>query len=116
MPRVRPEIRRASASSWRTVPTRHGVHCPHDSSRKKPAIRIRIVPMSTVSSKTTIAPEPSVALAARASSKVSGRSSSSGPTNTPAAPPSSTACSCLPPGTPPARASSAPSVSPNGTS
>ena len=33
-------------------------------------------------------PEPSVAFAARAPSKVSGMSSSSGPTNTPAAPPS----------------------------
>ena len=30
---------RASASSCRTVPTRHGTHCPHDSSRKNAAIR-----------------------------------------------------------------------------
>ena len=33
---------RCSASSWRTVPTRQGTHWPHDSSRKKAAIRSRI--------------------------------------------------------------------------
>ena len=47
--------------------------------------------MSTVSSKTMTTPEPSDAPMARVPSKVSGMSSSSGPTNMPAAPPSSTA-------------------------
>ena len=47
-------------------------------------------------------PEPSVAPAARVPSNVSGMSSSSGRTNAPAAPPSSTACSDRPSATPPA--------------
>ena len=34
-----PGASRCSASSWRTVPTRHGTHWPHDSSRKNSAIR-----------------------------------------------------------------------------
>ena len=34
-----PAASRASSSSWRTVPTRHGTHWPHDSSRKNRAIR-----------------------------------------------------------------------------
>ena len=41
-PRGRPAMSRASASCWRTVPTRHGTHCPQDSSRKKAAMRISI--------------------------------------------------------------------------
>ena len=49
-------------------------------------------------------------------SNVSGVSSLSGPTNAPAAPPSSTAWIARPPGTPPARSSSSRSVVPNGTS
>ena len=78
----------ASSSSWRTVPTRHGTHCPHDSSRKNAAIRRSASARSTVSSNTRITPEPSVAPAARVPSNVSGTSSLSGPTNAPAAPPS----------------------------
>ena len=35
----RPAAKRFSASSCRTVPTRHGTHWPHDSSRKNAAIR-----------------------------------------------------------------------------
>ena len=38
----RPRASRCSSSSWRTVPTRQGTHWPHDSSRKKAAIRSRI--------------------------------------------------------------------------
>ena len=87
---------RCSASSWRTVPTRHGTHCPHDSSRKKAAMRSTRSRRSTVSSTTMTTPEPSVVPAARVSSCVSGMSSSSGRTNVPAAPPSSTACSVRP--------------------
>ena len=34
-----PAASRASSSSWRTLPTRHGTHWPHDSSRKNWAIR-----------------------------------------------------------------------------
>ena len=48
---------------------------------------------SAVSSKTMTTPDPSVAPIARVPSKVSGTSSSSGPTKAPAAPPSSTAWS-----------------------
>src|SRR5207237_3723958 len=33
-PFVLPDASRCSASSWRTVPTRQGTHCPQDSSRK----------------------------------------------------------------------------------
>ena len=36
---ARPSPAACSASSWRTVPTRQGTHCPHDSSRKKAAMR-----------------------------------------------------------------------------
>ena len=42
-------------------PTRHGTHWPHDSSRKNWAIRRSVSTRSTVSSKTMITPEPSVA-------------------------------------------------------
>ena len=58
-----PERSRASASCWRTVPTRHGTHWPHDSSRKKAAIRISMRGRSTVSSITSTTPEPSVVFA-----------------------------------------------------
>ena len=111
-----PATRRASASSWRTVPTRHGTHWPHDSSRKKAAIRWRSRGRSTVSSRTRTTPEPSVVPAARAPSNVSGTSRSSGPRKPPAAPPISTACSGRPPGTPPARSSTSRSVAPKRTS
>ena len=84
----RPATSRARSSSWRTVPTRQGTHWPHDSSRKNAAIRRRAPTRSAVSSKTMTTPEPSVAPIARVPSKVSGMSSASGPTNTPAAPPS----------------------------
>ena len=42
-----PAASRASSSSWRTLPTRHGTHCPHDSSRKNWAIRRRVSTRST---------------------------------------------------------------------
>ncbi len=61
---------------------------------------------STVSSSTITTPEPRVGPAARVPSNVSGTSRSAGPTNPPAAPPSSTAWSGRPPATPPASASS----------
>ena len=78
-PRGRPAARRASSSSWRTVPTRHGTHWPHDSSRKNWAIRRSVPTRSAVSSKTITTPEPSVAPIARVASNVSGMSSASGP-------------------------------------
>src|SRR5947209_5755908 len=108
----RPAARRCSASSCRTVPTRHGTHCPHDSSRKNSAIRSSAATRSDCSSYTITTPEPSVTPAARVSSYVSGRSSSSGPTNAPAAPPSSTAFGAAEP----ASSSSERSVAPNGSS
>ena len=43
---------RSSASCWRTVPTRQGTHWPHDSSRKKAAMRSSTGTRSTVSSNT----------------------------------------------------------------
>src|SRR5206468_2984400 len=52
---------RSRISSCRAVPTRHGTHWPHDSSRKNRAIRSRTCFMSAVSSKTMTAPDPSVA-------------------------------------------------------
>ena len=64
-PRGRPAARRASSSSWRTVPTRQGTHWPHDSSRKNAAIRRSVPTRSAVSSKTITTPEPSVAPIAR---------------------------------------------------
>jgi hypothetical protein len=70
----------------------------------------------TVSSKTITTPEPSVTPAARESSKVRGRSSSSAVTNDPAAPPRRMAFSGRPPRTPPARSSNARRVVPKGTS
>ena len=108
--------RRTSASCWRTVPTRQGTHWPHDSWRKNSAMRTTTAVMSTPVSKAITTPEPRVVPAARASSRVRGRSSESGPTNEPAAPPMSTACSSPDPVTPPARSSTSPSRVPKGTS
>ena len=105
-----------ASSSWRTVPTRHGTHCPHDSSRKKAAMRRRASARSAVSSYARMTPEPSVAPAARVASKVSGRSRASGPTKTPAAPPRRTAWRRLPFAMPPASSRTSPSVAPNGVS
>ncbi len=96
LPASRPSLSRAKSSAWRSVPIRHGTHCPHDSWRKKWAIDSRSSARSTVSSKTITTPEPRVALAARTASKVSGMSSASGPTKTPAAPPSRIACRVRP--------------------
>ena len=84
---VRPATSRCRASSWRTVPTRHGTHWPQDSSRKNRAIRRHRSTRSTVASSTMITPEPSVYPPARASSNVSRTSRRSGPRNPPAAPP-----------------------------
>ena len=67
---------------------------------------------SVVSSNTTIAPAPSVAPISFACSKVSGMCRSSGPTNTPAAPPRLTALTARPPGTPPASSIRSRSVMP----
>ena len=84
----------ASASSWRTVPTRQGTHWPHDSSRKNAAMRSRTSRQVDASRRRPARRRSRAsAPAARVSSKVSGRSSSSGRTKPPAAPPSSTACS-----------------------
>jgi hypothetical protein len=74
------------------------------------AIRRSVPTMSAVSSKTITTPEPSVAPIARVASNVSGVSSASGPTKTPAAPPSRTAGCARSPGTPPASSSSSRSV------
>ena len=115
-PRVFPSTIRCSASSCRTVPTRHGTHCPHDSSRKKAAMRRMMSWRSTRSSKTTATPEPSVVPAARVSSCVSLSASSSARTKPPAAPPRRIARNGRPPATPPAMSSSAPSVVPKGIS
>src|SRR4051794_3581830 len=50
LPFARPLERRCRASSWRTVPTRHGTHWPHDSSRKNSAIRRTASTRSALSS------------------------------------------------------------------
>src|SRR6185437_3629925 len=108
-----PRTSRPSSSSCRTVPTRQGTHCPQDSSRKNRAILRSSAVMSAVSSRTRTTPDPSVAPMARTPSNVSGASSASGPTNEPAAPPSSTARSGRPPRTPPAASITWRSVTPN---
>ena len=72
---------RAIASSWRTVPTRHGTHWPQDASRKNAAIRRSAAGRSAMVSKASTTPEPSVAPIARVPSSVSGTSSWSGSTN-----------------------------------
>ena len=113
-PRCTPRASRASASSCRTVPTRQGTHCPHDSSRKNAAIRRSIAGKSADVSRASTTPDPSVAPISRVPSRVSGTSSWSGDTKPPAAPPSSTARSS--PRTPPASTSSSRSVVPKSTS
>src|SRR5215469_9027479 len=115
-PSAAPRVNRPSSSSWRTVPSRHGTHCPHDSSRKNLAIRRSRSLTSTVSSITSTTPDPRVAPIARMPSNVSGASSASGPTNEPAAPPSSTARSGRPPRSPPAASITWRSVTPNSNS
>src|SRR5690348_8410368 len=115
-PRGRSFTSRRSASCWRTVPTRQGTHWPHDSSRKNAAIRSSTGARGTVSSKTMITPLPSVTPASRVASNDSSRSSMSGPTNAPAAPPSRIDRSSCPARTPPAMSSISRSVTPNGAS
>ena len=113
----RPAASRARSSSWRTVPTRHGTHWPHDSSRKNAAIRRSAPTRSAVSSKTITTPEPSVAPIARVPSNVSGVSSASGPDeHAGGAAEQDRLDALVPPGTPPASSSSSRRVVPNGTS
>ena len=87
----------ARASSWRTVPTRQGTHCPQISWRKKAAMRRSERGRSTVSSSTTTTPEPSVVVG-RACALEGERQCRARPgvRKTPAAPPISTACSARP--------------------
>ena len=74
-------------------------------------------PESTVSSRTMTTPDPSVAPAAGAPSKVRGKSRPSGATKAPAAPPSSTARrTALAGSQPPASSISSARVAPKGTS
>src|SRR5712692_4720694 len=113
-PITRPLAIRCRASSCRTVPTRQGTHWPHDSSRKKRAMRSTMACKSIDSSKAITTPEPRVTPAARVASKVSGRSSWASVTKLPAAPPNSKACSF--PRKPPARSMSCRRVVPMGTS
>ena len=63
--RARRAASRSIASSWRTVPTRHGTHWPHDSSRKNAAMRRIWSTRSTCWSSTITTPEPSESPAAR---------------------------------------------------
>ena len=73
---------RCSASSWRTVPTRHGTHCPQDSSRKNAAIRrMHAEHVHRVVEHHDDARSRASRSAARAPSNVSGMSSSSARTN-----------------------------------
>ena len=51
-------------STPRTEPTRHGVHLPHDSSAQNSIANRACWAMSTVSSKTTMPPWPTIAPAA----------------------------------------------------
>src|SRR5581483_11708493 len=64
LPSGRSAARRSRVSAWRTVPTRQGTHCPHDSCLKNAAIRSKKAARSTPSSMTITAPDPRVAPAA----------------------------------------------------
>ena len=67
-----PDSSRASASCWRTVPTRQGTHWPQLSLRKNAAITMQQARRGRrVSSMASTTPEPSVAPDSRASSSVS---------------------------------------------
>ena len=91
-PNGRPATRRCSVSSCRTVPTRHGTHWPHDSSRKKRRCAAGSASGRRYRRRASRRPSRASRRCARVPSKVSGMSSSSGVTNVPAAPPSRTAC------------------------
>ena len=60
-------------------PSRHGVHCPHDSRQKNRVIRHAARTTQVVSSITTIEPDPSMDPASPTSSWPRGRSRCSGP-------------------------------------
>ncbi len=63
-----PAMIRSMVSTPRVDPTRHGVHLPHDSIEQNSIAKRAIRAMSTVSSKTTMPPCPSIApVSARAS-------------------------------------------------
>ena len=117
-PRGVPPARRASSSSWRTVPTRHGTHCPHDSSRKKAAIRRRMSTRSVERSKTITTPEPEAGARSPACPRTSAACRAHRPPRTtPAAPPRRMvriSRSASGPRTPPARSMSSRRVVPNG--
>ena len=57
----RPAMIRSMVSTPRVEPTRHGVHLPHDSIEQNSIAKRAILAMSTVSSKTTMPPWPSIA-------------------------------------------------------
>ena len=56
-----PAMIRSIVSTPRVEPTRHGVHLPHDSIEQNSIAKRAIRAMSTVSSKTTMPPCPSIA-------------------------------------------------------
>ncbi len=58
---VLPAMIRSMVSTPRVDPTRQGVHLPHDSTEQNSIAKRAILAMSTVSSKTTMPPWPSIA-------------------------------------------------------
>ena len=64
----RPAITWSSVSLPRTAPMRQGVHLPHDSTAQNSNAKRAIRAMSTVSSKTTTPPWPSIASISASSS------------------------------------------------
>src|ERR671916_857321 len=69
-----PSSMRRRIFSSHDVPSRHGVHLPHDSRAKKRTTRQAALTASVVSSITTMAPEPSIDPAAPTAPASSGRS------------------------------------------
>ena len=69
-----PSSMRRRIFSSHDVPSRHGVHLPHDSRAKNRTIRHAALTASVVSSMTTMAPEPSIDPAAPTAPASSGRS------------------------------------------
>ena len=58
-----PAMIRSIVSTPRVEPIRHGVHLPHDSMEQNSMANLAIRAMSTVSSKTTMPPWPTIASA-----------------------------------------------------
>ena len=96
-----PVVMRSRISSIRVVPSRQGVHLPHDSSCEKVMKNLAMSTMQSSSSRMIMPPLPMIEPALVSVSKSTGRSSHLAGMQPPAGPPVWMALSCLPPATPP---------------